>query len=144
MTIAGFFKEYRFLSNFYPARVVYDGEEYSTSEHAFVASKTLDLDEREAVREIEKPGDAKQFGKRVRLRKDWNRNRVSIMRGIIFNKFINNKELKEKLLATGDRFLVEENPWQDIFWGECDGKGKNHLGKILMEVRSKIKSLREK
>ena len=34
--------EYRFLSNFWPAQVVFEGVTYPTSEHAYQAAKTLD------------------------------------------------------------------------------------------------------
>jgi hypothetical protein len=42
------------------------------------------------------------------------------------------------LLLTGDEELIEGNFWGDVFWGVCNGVGKNHLGKILMEVRSEL------
>ena len=54
-------------------------------------------------------------------------------------KFTKHKDLKEKLLATGDAYLEETNHWHDTFWGVCKGKGQNHLGKILMEVREELK-----
>lgn len=50
-----------------------------------------------------------------------------------------NLEMFEKLLETGDEFLVEGNNWNDTFWGVCNGKGENHLGVLLMSIRSEIK-----
>lgn len=60
------------------------------------------------------------------------------MKELIMIKF-QNPLLKEKLLNTGDALLIEGNTWRDYYWGECKGKGENHLGKILMEVREIIK-----
>ena len=58
---------------------------------------------------------------------------------ICYCKFAHNDDLKEKLLATGDAELIEGNTWNDTYWGVCRGKGKNHLGKIIMEVREALK-----
>ena len=62
---------------------------------------------------------------------------------IVFLKFYENKDLKKKLLSTENVILVEGNTWNDTFWGVCKGKGKNNLGKILMNVR-KILRIGEK
>ena len=63
--------------------------------------------------------------------------KLGITEDVIRQKF-NNPELKEKLIATGDAELIEGNPWGDTFWGVCEGKGENHLGKILMKIRSEL------
>jgi predicted NAD-dependent protein-ADP-ribosyltransferase YbiA (DUF1768 family) len=53
--------------------------------------------------------------------------------------------MAEKLLATGDRMLIEGNTWGDRRWG-CvqaqDGtwRGRNWLGEILMQVREELRS----
>jgi hypothetical protein len=47
--------------------------------------------------------------------------------------------LKQLLLATGDKELIEGNTWGDTFWGVCNGIGQNHLGKILMAKRTELK-----
>ena len=62
-----------------------------------------------------------------------------IMYEIVLNKFSQNEELREKLIATGDEYLAEGNTWHDTYWGVCNGKGKNKLGKILMQVREELK-----
>lgn len=138
MDIKGFNKENRFLSNFYPATVEYDGLEYSSTEHAYQAAKTLDAAERRRIRESQKPGDAKRLGKQVKMRTDWEQIKIGVMRDLVRQKFTNHKELKEKLLATGDAYIEETNTWNDTFWGVCKGKGHNWLGKILMEIRDEL------
>lgn len=49
-----------------------------------------------------------------------------------------NPELRDKLVATGDAEIVEGNWWGDKFWGVCRGVGENHLGKILMRIRTEL------
>ena len=36
--------KYRFLSNFYPCDIVYEGIQYPSTEHAYQAAKTLDTE----------------------------------------------------------------------------------------------------
>jgi len=64
------------------------------------------------------------------------------MTTIVRNKFKAHPDLKKKLLETGTAKLIEGNTWHDTFWGVNinTGKGENHLGKILMQVRSELKN----
>ena len=59
------------------------------------------------------------------------------MRSLLLQKF-SALDMRKKLIATCQAPLVEGNHWGDIFWGVCDGKGENNLGKLLMETRSLI------
>ena len=128
-----------FLSNFYLCPVEYDGIEYQNSEAAFQAQKTLDVSTRVDKFSNASPKDAKRFGRKVDLRPDWNDIRIDIMRDIVTAKFTQNPVLLNKLLQTGDVELIEGNWWNDTFWGVCNGKGENNLGKILMSVRERYK-----
>jgi ribA/ribD-fused uncharacterized protein len=83
-------------------------------------------------------GQSKKLGKRVELRPDWEDVKIDIMRQVLKSKFTQNPELKAQLIATGDAELIEGNNWNDRFWGVCRGKGQNHLGKLLMEVRAEL------
>lgn len=47
------------------------------------------------------------------------------------------------LLRTGEQDLIEGNDWGDTFWGVDQGIGDNHLGKILMQVRTEIRQSRK-
>lgn len=130
--------EYRFLSNFWPAKVVLDGMEYATTEHAYQAAKTLDMNVRKEIQAAKYPNKAKKLGQKVALREDWEGVKLSVMEDLLRQKF-QDPELKKALLDTGDAELIEGNFWHDTFWGVCDNKGKNQLGRLLMKIRSEIK-----
>ena len=135
-TIISFRKEFYFLSNFYSARILWEGMFYPTVEHAYQAAKSNLSSERHTIKNARTPGEAKRLGRRVKsLSKDWNANRIGIMQELIWLKFMH-LQLREWLLATGDAELIEGNSWGDTFWGQCPiGYGENHLGRILMETR---------
>lgn len=135
--IESFTGVYSFLSNMHLVRIRYDGEWYHSVEHAYVAAKTLDQYEREQIALMHSPFKAKQFGKTVNLRPDWEDVKLQIMEQLVEQKF-QRSDLREKLISTGNCPLIEGNTWKDKFWGVYRGEGQNHLGKILMRVRSKI------
>lgn len=136
--IGTFDGKYRFLSNFWPCVIHYQGGVYMTTEHAYQAAKTLDQGERWRIANCSTPGQAKKLGNMITLRADWEDVKLQVMYDICWEKF-NIPELKEALIGTGDRELIEGNWWNDVYWGMCRGKGENHLGKILMDIRYKLK-----
>ncbi len=128
---------YDFLSNFYPCYVSYEGLTYPSSENAFQAAKTLDLGLREQF--VSPPAwKAKKLGRRLVMRSDWDLIKFSVMKEILTIKF-QDQYLKEQLLETGDQKLIEGNSWGDIIWGVCKGRGENHLGKLLMQLREELR-----
>lgn len=133
--IASFQGEYRWLSNFWYCTI--DGR-YTTIEHLYQASKTLNKDEQKKILNASTPAIAKRLGRYVTLRSDWNEIKIKVMTQLVTKKFKQNLDLQKKLLATGSEQLIEGNGWGDTFWGVCNGRGANHLGEILMEVRASI------
>ena len=138
MTITRFSGEYRWLSNFHYAEVFFEGRKYPSTEHAYQAAKTLDPEQRLMIKNCKTCGQAKRLGQDVTLRQDWESVKLDVMRAVVWYKFANHDDLKKLLLATGDEHLVEGNTWQDYFWGVCGGRGQNHLGRILMDVRKQL------
>ncbi|RIK69394.1 MAG: DUF1768 domain-containing protein [Planctomycetota bacterium] len=136
--IESFRGEYRFLSNFYPAEVVFEGITFPTCEHAYQAAKTLDSGERRSIAALATPSEAKRAGRELSLRADWDRVKLLVMEECVRDKFTRNPALRDRLLATGKARLIEGNVWGDTFWGVCDGRGENHLGCILMKVRAEL------
>ncbi|MBP2299229.1 NADAR family protein [Azospirillum picis] len=140
--ITSFQGPYRFLSNMWPCRIEWEGIEYGSTEHAYQASKTTDMAERNRIAAICDPMDAKEEGRKLTVRSDWDELKRDVMTSVIRLKFAD-PELAGLLLATGDRKLIEGNDWGDRIWGECPlGVGTNWLGIILMEERLRLKEYR--
>ncbi len=133
--------DYRFLSNFYPAKVELAGVLYPSVEHAYQAAKSWDSEYRNKILNCRTPGDAKRLGRKAAMRGDWENIKYSLMSTLVHRKFSLHPDLKAKLLATGDQELQEGNMWHDTYWGVDlrTGKGDNNLGKILMLTRAKLK-----
>lgn len=129
----------RFLSNFYYAPITYNGVKYNSSEVAYQASKADNEIDRRKFICLTSP-EAKRLGRKIKLRPDWDDVKDTIMYDVCLLKFTTHPDLKEKLLSTGDAELIEGNWWGDTYWGVCNGVGQNKLGKILMKIRSELRS----
>lgn len=140
MHIGRFRGQYAWLSNMYECEITIEDITYPSAENAFVAMKTLNIHERIKIAGM-KPPDAKKYGRKLQLRVDWNLIKLDLMHQIILAKFSDNPKLKQYLLATGDATIEEGNTWGDDFWGVYQGSGRNHLGKIIMQVREELKTL---
>lgn len=139
------------FSQWFPAAFEVDGQIYPTSEHYMMAQKAAlfnDLDMLENILVCKTPKEAKIFGRRV-LNFDaavWEAKRSQIVVDANFAKFSQNKKMKEVLLSSAPKILVEASP-RDCIWGIGMGKGnpdamdptkwrgKNLLGFALTEVR---------
>lgn len=135
--IKEFTGEYRWLSNFHLAAVEYEGLVYPSTEHAYQAAKTTDLELRKQFLKGT-PGKAKRLGNKLDLREDWDNVKIQVMYDVCSYKFKNHNSLRDKLLNTRGKYLIEGNTWGDQFWGVCKGEGRNELGKILMKIRSEL------
>lgn len=136
--ITSFDGKYRFLSNFFSCPVPYEGLIFPSSEHAFVAAKTEDPQTRLRIVACPSAGEVKKLGRSIPLRPDWDDIRLGQMEKIVRSKFMHNSILRIQLVLTKDAELIEGNWWGDKFWGVCEGVGENHLGKILMKIRSEL------
>lgn len=136
--IESFTSQYYFLSNFAPVDVKYEGYSYPSVEHAYQAAKTLKKSQRREILKAATPSRAKRLGRKVDLRKDWEAVKLEVMYYLVYHKFKNHRVYRKLLIATGEAELIEGNWWGDTFWGVSNGKGENHLGKILMKVRDKL------
>lgn len=144
--IGQFRGQYRFLSNFQPGTVVLDDAEYSSTEHAYQAAKTLNFTQRQQIQAAQMPALAKKLGGGVDLRPDWESVKYGVMLDLVRQKFTKHADLGQRLLDTKDAILIEGNTWHDLVWGICtcikhNNTGTNWLGEILMRVRSELKAL---
>lgn len=130
---------YKFLSNFYPAKIRHEGMEYPSAEHVYQASKSDDHAVRARIAQCSTAAKAKAAGRKVKMYSGFEANRVDVMKKIVRKKFVQNEYLLVLLLDTDDCFLAEGNWWGDTFWGIHEGHGRNMLGQILMELREELK-----
>lgn len=136
--IFGFFKEHRFLSNFHECPIRYQGLNFKSSEAAYQAMKSLDREDWVKFTQFT-PYEAMEAGrKKIQVRAGWNHEKMYYMRDILEQKFVQNKEIRDKLMETKNMYLEETNWWGDKYWGVCDGIGENHLGKLLMSTRIRL------
>ena len=125
------------FSNFTNHPVVIKGlGSFPTSEAAIQAYKNPTdkeyVDQQENART---PIASKALGRKTELRKDWSQVCNKLMYTVVEAKFNQNKELKENLIRTGLRPIVQ-HARGDYFWGDGgDGTGCNKLGKILTNLR---------
>lgn len=132
-----------------------DGVRYVTAEHWMMARKAELFGDDEALADVlacEHPGEAKKIGRRVRNFDPtvWGANCSAIVTEGNVAKFGQDSALREYLLGTGDRVLVEASP-RDRIWGIGMGKnnpaaqdprqwrGKNLLGFALMQAREQLR-----
>jgi hypothetical protein len=140
------------FSNWYLCKFDYQGMRFYNSEQAFMWEKARFFGDSEIAGQIINNGhDPKRAKKLGRLVSNFNAEKwikvgYKYMVDINFQKYASNSDLRELLLSTGDKTIVEASP-SDTIWGigihwsddrvldESKWRGKNLLGKALMEVR---------
>jgi N-glycosidase YbiA len=130
------------LSNFSPHPFELDGRTWPTAEHYFQAHKFSGTEHEEAVRLARSPMIAARMGRsRERpLRPDWETVKDDVMREALRAKFTQHPALRSLLLGTGDAELVEHTE-NDAYWADGgDGRGKNRLGQLIMELREELRN----
>jgi ribA/ribD-fused uncharacterized protein len=137
--ITRFHGTYFFLSNFYPSLVTFQNKQYRSAEHAFQSAKPVSEHDALLIRRARTPAYAKVLGRRVLLRPDWEEVKDGIMHDILVAKFAPGTHLAVRLINTGERHLEERNSWGDAYWGTVNGRGKNRLGTLLMDIRTNLK-----
>lgn len=129
------------LSSYSPHPFLLDDLEWPTVEHYFHGMKFNHPDQRVAIRGAPTPHDAEALAEQHAdaVRKDWKQIQTTIMTRALYIKCRTYPDIAEILLSTQDQKLVETSLY-DYFWG-CgrDGRGHNHYGKVLMNVRERLR-----
>ena len=145
------------FSQWFPSPFVVDNIQYKTSEHWMMAHKAKLFSDSEAcdlIIKADKPAEVKEIGRQIRGFSEikWNEKKYEVVRLGNIHKFHQNKKLKDYLLGTADRVIVEASP-TDSVWGigvtqdekmvddPHTWRGANLLGFALMEVRDFLRQL---
>ncbi len=126
-----------FLSPMYLCPVEIDGISYGSVEHYYQSIKGATEPIRSRIRGAATGYLAKEMAhalKGAEAAKLSPEKKIEVMRTAMVAKFLQNRDLGEKLLATGDALLLEDNP-EDMFWGI---NGQNWVGKLVMEARAAV------
>lgn len=130
--------------------------EFATTEQLYMWYKAQFFGDTETLKKLELATDpkiAKDLGRVVANYQDdlWECVRYGYMVYVNYLKYTQNPELKEKLLATENKILVEASKIDKV-WGvglaaddplildEKNWTGRNLLGKAIMDVRNLIKN----
>lgn len=152
-------EENGYLSNWFPSYFVLDGRVFTSTEQYLMYYKAKifgDEEAKQAILDTDDQGTIKQLGKQVRYFRNgiWDACRDLVMEEGLRAKFGQNKELKQRLLETGDAILAECAP-KDLIWGiglsgdderrfdRSAWRGENRLGEALMKIRVEMKTGKE-
>lgn len=144
------------FSQWYPAKYVYNGIEFSCAEQGMMYGKAKLFDDDKIADEIlrtKDPKTMKSLGRKVHNfnEKRWAEYRELIVLNNNIEKFKQNPKLAKALLDTGDTIIAEASP-RDKIWGiglsakdkraqdTYSWLGANLLGEILMDVREHLRT----
>lgn len=131
------------LSNMSSSPINIKGLTFDSVEHFYFWASLKNKNEKDYILSIKNNSSLVKFeAKKFIKRNDWEKVKLSIMYIGLKAKFIQNEELKNKLIEIGNEMLEEGNTWNDKFWGVdyYTRKGDNNLGKLIMQVRAEILS----
>lgn len=152
----GFQGEASFLSNFFPTTIRIEDEVFSCAEQAyqFFKTRTCKRDDRATkILGLSNPRDIKAAGDDITSTSVWEQHKERFMWSIVFKKFLQNDEIRRKLIDTGEITLYEctRNRWwgsgyklDSPEWATTKCPGLNKMGSILMEVRAALRKMEYK
>lgn len=136
------------LSNFSAFKVRWGPWDFDTAEHLYHWRRFILAGGGDADAIANKVQTARSAHEAFRIAQEnkglqyarWNNVKLMEMRAIIMAKAEQHEYVRRKLLATGDRELIEDS-WRDDFWGWGPNRdGQNWLGKLWMEVRQLLRN----
>ena len=158
-----FYKDW--LSNYQQTDFMYPSKEipifnFTSTEQGFMYFKALYFNDYQTADEIyntlSNPGLCRKLGRKVDGYDDesWSRVRYQIFEDLIYQKYLQDKNLQTKLLSPefDNKLFVEASPIDKI-WGigmdennpnildETKWNGLNYLGKIITNTRNKLLKL---
>lgn len=139
-------KPYGAFSNLYRRDVAFEGEIFSTSEHAYQAGKARKPAVRKWLMEAPSPALLAMAAHGLYywdIAPGWSTTKFDRMRAVLRAKFSQHPDLRDLLMSTGEARLVESATVDNEvnrLWGEVNGVGRNMLGLLLMELRTELRA----
>lgn len=134
------------FSNLHRREIVFEGEVFATSEHAYQAGKARKPAVRKWLMEAPSPSLLAMAAHGLYywdVAPGWSATKFDRMRAVLRVKFTQHPDLRDLLLSTGDARLVEtatiDNEVNRL-WGVVNGVGRNMLGVLLMELRAELRT----
>lgn len=133
-------KTFAFLSNFFPSLISYNQRLFRSSEHLYQWRIIVALDPEESANHFEQlrgrhPLEARKYSHDKQASVGGtitDGEKLEIMAEVVILKFFQNPPLRDALVATYPKPLIENT--ESLFWG-----GEvNHMGKILETVREQF------
>lgn len=151
-----FYSKHSPLSNWYPAEFVWCGIKFANAEQAMMWAKAKHFEDQEIADKLVNttdPSTCKRLGRQVKnfIDSEWDAVRQDIVFELLVEKFGQNEDIKQLLLRTTGKELVEASP-RDRVWGIGMGannpdaqdkskwRGRNLLGKTLDRVRAELET----
>lgn len=132
-----------------------DGTVYNCCEQYMMHKKAelfKDIEMAKKILEEKEPANQQKLGRQIKgfVPEKWDKNKVGIVWYGNYLKFTQHEDLKNRLLATGNKILAEASPY-DLIWGigfraeddlameQKNWRGQDLLGKTLMSVREALR-----
>lgn len=138
-------KPYGAFSNLFRRPIVFEGETFQTSEHAYQAGKARKPEVRAWLMAAPSPALLAMAAHGLYqwdITPNWATTKFDRMRNVLWAKFTQHPDLGDLLMSTGEARLIETATVDNAvnrLWGEVEGKGgRNMLGTMLMEVRARL------
>lgn len=139
-------KPYGVFSNLYEREILFENRIYPTAEHAYQAGKPRKEEVRDWILSAPTPALVAMAAHGLYtwdIVSNWSMIKKDRMRAVLRAKFTQHPDLGELLLSTKDARLIEAgrvNNAVNRFWGEVNGRGRNTLGLLLMEIRDELRN----
>ena len=131
------------LSNMYDCEIEFMGHKFKSVENAYMFAKRPNDSEWLNKCLSLSPGDVKKASRLITVREDWESVKLSVMYELLKQKFTQ-EPFRTDLLNTRGENIVEGNRWNDTFWGvdvkATPNVGENWLGRLIMDIRTKLKN----
>lgn len=135
------FGELGYLANYADYGFSIDNVYYKTVEHYYQAMKFDDEELRKRIIKAETPKEASNIGRDRKNKRIENFKEIKneVMFTGILEKFRQNRDIAYKLIETRNSKIAEATI-DEYYWGiGKDKSGENNIGKILVNVRKRIK-----